>query len=87
MKELRLLLPDSWLLQSFGRITAVDLDDMPVVLGVTFLKQDVRSSTLTTSLKDLVGGRGIDVILSDMAPKTCGDRSIDHFRSVGRPPS
>jgi len=88
--------PGSWLqvaaprILPGGRAVGIDLKTIrPLDLGsggfehVTVLQGDLLE-TPATELLAAAGPdvRGFDVVLSDMAPSTTGDRSIDHHGSV-----
>ncbi len=67
---------------SQGKVIGVDLQ--PVNLqaeGFYFVQEDVFEIA-SEVLRELSPRRGYDVVLSDLAPKTTGDRSGDHFRSL-----
>jgi len=69
--------PGSWLLYASnkGKVLGIDIQDIniPLPKNATFLKQDVN----TFQTKDK-----FNVILSDMAPNTSGDHSVDVERSI-----
>jgi 23S rRNA (uridine2552-2'-O)-methyltransferase len=82
--------PGSWL-----QVAARRVGDHGVVVGIDRqpLKQPPAESHVhamagdifavdPATLRDLAGGQPFDVILSDMAPDTTGDRTIDHHASV-----
>ena len=78
--------PGSWLqvaskkIGPSGKIIGVDLQEIKNLQldNVTTLKEDVTTLSL-----DTFGDDGLfDVILSDMAPSTTGNRTIDHHGSV-----
>ncbi len=64
------------LLGNTGAIYAIDLLEMDPLPGVTFIKGDFND--IHTHIPDKV-----DVILSDMAPSSCGIKSVDHLRLIG----
>jgi 23S rRNA (uridine2552-2'-O)-methyltransferase len=63
-----------------GRVVAVDLLPMEPIAGVEFLAGDFMSPETLGKLKELLGGRPVDVVLSDMAPNISGNRAIDQPR-------
>jgi 23S rRNA (uridine2552-2'-O)-methyltransferase len=63
-----------------GRVVALDLLDMKPIPGVEFLKLDFLDETAPERLKDMLGGRSADVVLSDMAANATGHRQTDHLR-------
>jgi 23S rRNA (uridine2552-2'-O)-methyltransferase len=63
-----------------GRVVAVDLLPMEPIAGVEFLEGDFTSPETVAKLKELIGGRPVDVVMSDMAPNISGNRAIDQPR-------
>jgi 23S rRNA (uridine2552-2'-O)-methyltransferase len=62
-----------------GRVVAVDLREMTAAMApnCTVLQADA----LDLKDADLGGFAPFDVVLSDMAPNTCGDKNTDQWRS------
>src|ERR1700709_1199303 len=65
-----------------GKIVAIDLLEMPEIVGVTFAQLDFLADDAPEKLLAGVGGRG-DVVLSDMAANTTGHRKPDQLRILG----
>src|SRR6201985_2220340 len=65
-----------------GRVVAIDLLEMPEIVGVTFAQLDFLSQDAPEKLLALMGGRA-DVVLSDMAANTTGHRKTDQLRILG----
>lgn len=63
-----------------GRVLGVDLQHVPSLAGVDLLQADVFDVT-PEQLLEALGGPP-DVVLSDMAPHTHGDRFGDHVRQL-----
>lgn len=63
-----------------GTIIALDLLDFEPIEGVTFLQGDFREDAVVQQLKDAVGGRPVDLVVSDMAPNLSGIASSDSAR-------
>lgn len=63
-----------------GTIIAIDLLPMDPIEGVQFLQGDFREDVVLAQLEDLVGGRKLDVVVSDMAPNLSGVESVDAAR-------
>jgi len=63
-----------------GAIIALDLLPMEPVEGVTFLQGDFRTPEVLEQLQQVVGGRSVDVVISDMAPNLSGIASSDAAR-------
>ncbi|BCX88621.1 23S rRNA (uridine2552-2'-O)-methyltransferase [Methylomarinovum tepidoasis] len=65
-----------------GQVIALDLLPMEPLPGVTFLQGDFTAEETWRRLQDEVGGRAVDVVLSDMAPNMSGNRSVDQPRAM-----
>jgi 23S rRNA (uridine2552-2'-O)-methyltransferase len=65
-----------------ARIVAVDLLPMDPVTGVTFIQGDFREDPCLAAVEQALGGRRLDLVLSDMAPNLSGIATADQARSV-----
>lgn len=65
-----------------GRVIASDILAMEPIDGVEFLQGDFRDEAVFARLLELVPGRGVDVVLSDIAPNMSGTDAIDQPRSM-----
>jgi 23S rRNA (uridine2552-2'-O)-methyltransferase len=65
-----------------GRVVAMDILPMDAIIGVEFLQGDFREDAVMDALITLVGERGVDVLLSDIAPNLSGMSAIDQPRSM-----
>jgi 23S rRNA (uridine2552-2'-O)-methyltransferase len=65
-----------------GRVIAIDLLEMPEIVGVTFARLDFLDNSAPDKLLAMMDG-GADVVLSDMAANTTGHRKTDQLRIVG----
>lgn len=65
-----------------GRLVAIDLLPMDPVAGVTFVQGDFREDAAISALAEALGGRPLDLVVSDMAPNLSGIESADQARSV-----
>ena len=63
-----------------GTIIALDLLPMDPIEGVLFLQGDLREDAVLAQLNGAVGGRAVDVVVSDMAPNLSGIESADAAR-------
>lgn len=63
-----------------GTIIAVDILPFEPIEGVHFIQGDFRESGVLGELESLVGGRAVDVVISDMAPNLSGIASTDAAR-------
>ena len=59
---------------------ALDILPMEPVEGVTFLQGDFREPEMLAKLDALIGGKPVDVVISDMAPNLSGIESADAAR-------
>jgi len=65
-----------------GRIVAVDLLPMDPVANVTFVQADFREDEGLAAVEEALGGRRVDLVVSDMAPNLSGVEPADQARSV-----
>jgi len=65
-----------------GRVVATDILPMPELTGVEFVQGDFREPEVFDRVLNLLPGRQVDVLLSDMAPNQSGVDTIDQPRSV-----
>jgi 23S rRNA (uridine2552-2'-O)-methyltransferase len=63
-----------------GTLIALDLQEMEPIEGVAFILGDFREDAVAQSLTDMLAGRPVDVVLSDMAPNLSGIESSDAAR-------
>jgi 23S rRNA (uridine2552-2'-O)-methyltransferase len=63
-----------------GDIVALDILPMEPIEGVTFLQGDFREDEVLARLHDQLGGKQVDVVVSDMAPNLSGIESSDAAR-------
>jgi 23S rRNA (uridine2552-2'-O)-methyltransferase len=63
-----------------GTIVALDLLPMEPIEGVTFVQGDFRDDAVTAELEAVLGGRPVDLVVSDMAPNLSGIESADAAR-------
>ncbi|WP_026069264.1 23S rRNA (uridine(2552)-2'-O)-methyltransferase RlmE [Legionella tunisiensis] len=64
-------------LDGHGTIIALDLLSMDALPGVNFIQGDFREDAVLQQLMDLVPERGVDLLLSDMAPNMSGSAAVD----------
>ena len=65
-----------------GRVVAIDLLEMPEIVGVGFAQLDFLADDAPKRLMEMMGGRA-DVVMSDMAANTTGHRKTDQLRMIG----
>lgn len=63
-----------------GTIIALDLLDFEPIEGVTFIQGDFREEAVLAQLVEVVAGRPVDVVVSDMAPNLSGIEVSDAAR-------
>ncbi|MDB5478207.1 MAG: ribosomal methyltransferase RrmJ/FtsJ [Alphaproteobacteria bacterium] len=69
-------------LASKGRVIATDILPMEPIPGSEFLQMDFTANDAVEKLLTLLDGKKADVVLSDMAANTTGQRSVDHINTV-----
>lgn len=80
--------PGSWtqvLREKLGRrarIVALDLLDMAPLPGVVHVRGDFRDDAALAELEAALGGRKVDLVVSDLAPNLSGVESADQARAV-----
>jgi 23S rRNA (uridine2552-2'-O)-methyltransferase len=65
-----------------GTVIAVDLLPMDALPGVTFLQGDFREQPVLDTLLELLSGRRVDLVMSDMAPNMSGVDVVDQARAA-----
>lgn len=65
-----------------GSVIALDLLSMEPIPGVQFLQGDFESEAVLAAVTEAVGGRAVDLVLSDMAPNFTGIASVDQLRTA-----
>ncbi len=63
-----------------GRLIALDLLEMDGLAGVEFIQGDFREDEVLARLEAALGGRQLDLVLSDMAPNMTGIAVTDQAR-------
>ncbi len=63
-------------------VVGIDYLDMDPIPGVVLLKKDFTDDDAPKALVDALGGKRVDLVLSDMAAPTTGHRPTDHLRIV-----
>ncbi|HJX04633.1 MAG TPA: RlmE family RNA methyltransferase [Thermoplasmata archaeon] len=64
-----------------SKVFALDLDRMPPIEGVAFIRGDIRDKEVVSKLLEMIPDKA-DVVISDMSPDISGNYSYDHARSV-----
>jgi 23S rRNA (uridine2552-2'-O)-methyltransferase len=80
--------PGSWsqiagkLVGSNGLVIASDILPMDALPDVTFLQGDFREQAVFDQLLQILDGRPVDLVISDMAPNTSGNPAVDQPRMI-----
>ncbi len=67
---------------SDGLVIACDILPMDPLAGVLFLQVDFREENVLNELLNKIGGKNVDVVMSDMAPNMSGNDAIDQAKSM-----
>jgi 23S rRNA (uridine2552-2'-O)-methyltransferase len=65
-----------------GTVIAVDLLAMDELPGVTFLQGDFHEQAVLDALLEMLSGRRVDLVMSDMAPNMSGVDVVDQARAA-----
>jgi len=64
-------------------VIGIDLLDMDPIDNVKFIKGDFQDEDVLKQVDDILDGRPIDLVISDMAPNITGVRSVDEAQYEG----
>lgn len=65
-----------------GRVIAIDRLSMEPIAGVEFIEADFTEEIALEQLRTVLGGQPVDLVLSDMAPNSSGNRAVDQPRAM-----
>ena len=65
---------------SNGKILSIDIKDMEIITNVKFIKGDFLKNDIYEKISTFFNRR-IDVVLSDMAVNTSGNKNLDSYRT------
>jgi 23S rRNA (uridine2552-2'-O)-methyltransferase len=65
-----------------GLVVAIDLLPMESIAGVTFVQGDFTSGKGAAAVQAALGGRQVDLVMSDMAPNMTGIAVTDQARAM-----
>jgi 23S rRNA (uridine2552-2'-O)-methyltransferase len=65
-----------------GTVLGIDLSYIHPIPGVTFLQGDLTENLTIEKIKQIIGDKKVDTVLSDMSPNISGNYSVDQARSV-----
>ncbi len=65
-----------------GIVVGLDLLPIETIAGVEFIQGDFREQEVLDKLLEVLDGRKIDLVMSDIAPNMSGNKMIDISRSI-----
>ncbi|MDD5300741.1 MAG: RlmE family RNA methyltransferase [Gallionella sp.] len=65
-----------------GKVIALDLLPLDPLAGVDFIQGDFRDDEALRQLENLLQGKPVDLVISDMSPNICGVSSADQARAM-----
>lgn len=66
----------------YNNVLAVDILQMDPISGVKFIQQDFLAPEAEEKILKEMNGEKYDVVMSDMAANTTGDKRLDHLRTM-----
>lgn len=66
-----------------GKVVAIDISEMEPIPGVEIFHLDFMEEQAPEALKNALGGKGADLVMSDMAAPATGHKQTDHLRIMG----
>ena len=65
-----------------AKLIGIDLIEIDPMDGVDFIQGDFTENSIKDKILALTNNHKIDLILSDIAPSTCGHKDTDHIRLI-----
>ena len=65
-----------------GHVFALDILPVEPYAGVSFIQGDFREDDVYQNLIKALGGRDVDLVMSDMAPNMSGNKAVDIPRAM-----
>jgi 23S rRNA (uridine2552-2'-O)-methyltransferase len=65
-----------------GSVIGIDLSSIKAIDGIVFLRGDMTQEESITRLRQVIGDKEVDVIISDMSPNISGNYSVDQACSA-----
>jgi len=65
-----------------GKVIALDLLPLDPLPGVDFIQGDFRDDAVLKQLENMLQGKPVGLVISDMAPNICGVASADQARAM-----
>lgn len=69
-------------LKGRGHVVAIDILPMDPLDNVSFVQGDFRESASMARLSQVLAGRPVDLVMSDMAPNMSGVKAVDQPRAM-----
>ena len=60
-----------------GKVIALDILDMTLIAGVTFIQGDFRDEAVLKQLQTAINKQPVDLVIADMAPNISGVKDVD----------
>lgn len=65
-----------------GMLVGVDLQKIEPIEGAIFIRGDFTRRETVEKIQEILGGRDVSVVISDMSPNISGAYATDHARSI-----
>ena len=65
-----------------GQVLAVDVLPVDPMPRLTFIQGDINAEAVYHRMQAALGERGVDLVLSDMAPNMSGNKAVDQPRAI-----
>jgi len=65
-----------------GLVVGIDLQPIKPIKGAIFIVGDITKKETIEKIKEKIGNKKVDVIISDMSPNISGNYSLDHANSI-----
>ncbi len=65
-----------------GTVVGIDLSSIKAIEGIVFLRGDMTQDEAITRLREIIGNKQVDVVISDMSPNISGNYGVDQARSA-----
>lgn len=65
-----------------GEVIALDILPMDALAGIDFIQGDFREQEVLDRLLNVLAGRPVDLVISDMSPNISGIKAVDQPRGI-----
>jgi 23S rRNA (uridine2552-2'-O)-methyltransferase len=65
-----------------GIVIGIDIEKIKPINDITFIQEDLTGEIALNKIKQIIGERQVDIVLSDMSPNISGNYSVDQARSI-----